>query len=68
MRDILSKLNELKAVPFEQWPSRGIKLGAVSANADGIVNSGILKGRGVKGVYFYRKWSKGFETSEFVLG
>lgn len=59
-----AKLNKLLNVPFEQWYQHGIRLKAVSANADGIVNSGILK----NGVYFYRKWSNDFTESFFVLG
>jgi len=62
---LLKRLNELLNVPFEDWPSHGINLAAVSANADGRVNSGITrKGK----VYFYRKWDSSFTTSSFVLG
>ncbi len=46
------KLRALDRVPFEQWPQNGVKLRAVSANGDGIVNSGILQ----DGRYFYRVW------------
>lgn len=53
-------LRELNNVPFEKWP---IKLKAVSANADGRVNSGITQ----SGVYFFRKWSADFQTSELVV-
>jgi hypothetical protein len=59
---MVKKLNSLIMVPFEQWRSHGISLRAVSANADGMVHSGITS----TGVYFFRKWTGG--TSEFVLG
>lgn len=66
-KSILSILNSLKNVPKEQWPSN-IKLKAVSANSDGIVNSGILS----NGVYFHLKheFIDGAFTGqcEFVLG
>ena len=42
-------LKEWDRLPFEQWPTR---LKAVSANANGIVNSGILS----DGRYFSRQW------------
>lgn len=58
-----TKLNTLKNIPFEQWPSHGVRLQAVSANGDGIVNSGITS----CGTYFFRKWTKNFETSEFEI-
>ena len=62
---MLKLLNELLEVSFEEWHKRGLRLAAVSANADGRVNSGILK----KGkIYFYRKWDKSFTSSTFVLG
>jgi hypothetical protein len=51
-KKITQKLNQLKDIAFEQWPKHGIKLKAVSANANGLVNSGITK----CGVYFFRKW------------
>ena len=66
-KSILSILNSLKNVPKEQWPS-SIKLKAVSANSDGLVDSGILS----NGVYFYLKheFVNGTFTGqcEFVLG
>lgn len=49
-----SKLNTLLNIPFEQWPKHGVKLGAVSANANGKVNSGICR----DGTYFYRVYEK----------
>lgn len=58
------KLNQLLEVPFELWRSYGLRLKAVSANADGRVNSGILS----NGIYFYRKWEPGFQLSSFVIG
>jgi len=51
-KNITQKLNSLKDIASEQWPKHGIKLRAVSANANGFVNSGITK----RGVYFFRKW------------
>jgi hypothetical protein len=69
----IEKINQLADVPFEQWPNHGIKLTAVSANANGIVNSGIL----ANGQYFYRKWECKYSSagvphftgkSEFVKG
>lgn len=48
-------LNSLVGVPFEKWHLSGIRLKAVSACADGLVNSGIL----ASGQYFYRKRDKG---------
>lgn len=62
--NLIKKLNTLSKVPFERWPSHGVKLKAVSANAGGIVNSGITS----SGVYFYRKWTADFSQSSFVLG
>ena len=56
-------LNSLKSVPFEKWPEHIVSLRAVSANADGMVNSGLLQ----NGRYFWRKWYRGGEVSEFVL-
>lgn len=56
-------LNKLLNVEFEQWPKHGVRLHAVSANANGKVNSGITS----NGTYFYRKWSPGFKSSEFVI-
>ena len=58
---LLIKLNSLSSIPFEEWRSHGVSLRAVSANANGIVESGITS----KGVYFYRRWNTG--KSEFVL-
>jgi len=57
------KLNTLKATPFEKWPEHGISLQAVSANADGIVNSGITS----CGTYFFRVWSNNWSNSEFQV-
>lgn len=48
---LLKKLNTLLDVPFERWSENGISLKAVSANANGIVQSGILKDK----TYFFRK-------------
>ena len=59
-QNITQKLNSLKNIAFEQWSKHGIKLKAVSANADGLVNSGITK----QGIYFFRKWEG--NNSEFV--
>jgi hypothetical protein len=59
----LAKLNSLKDINFEAWPKHGVKLRAVSANADGSVNSGIL----ADGRYFHRVWSDNFKRSEFKL-
>ena len=61
---MLDRLNKLLSVPMEEWRSHGFKFKAVSANAHGIVNSGILS----NGTYFYRKWNQGFTESFFVLG
>ncbi len=57
------KLNTLLGVEFEKWPKRGVKLRAVSANASGHVNSGILH----DGRYFYRAWRNNFSESTFVI-
>ena len=59
---LLNRLNSLKDVPFEKWPSHGIKLKAVSANADGRVNSGLTGN-----FYFYRVWSCNFTKSQFQV-
>ena len=59
-----SKLNDLKDIPFERWPEYGVVLKAVSANASGIVNSGITN----KGIYFFRSWSKDYKDSHFQIG
>lgn len=59
----IKTLNSLKDVPKEQWAQHGVFLSAVSANADGEVNSGILR----TGQYFFRKWSAGFTESHFVF-
>ena len=56
-------LDELREVPFEKWKARGVKLRAVSANAGGVVNSGVLQ----DGRYFLRQWSNGFKSSSFVF-
>lgn len=65
---MIRDLNALLDVPFEQWPRHGFRLRAVSANADGKVNSGVLS----SGQYFYRKWEmvEGRFTgrSSFVTG
>ena len=59
-QNITQKLNTLKDIAFEQWHKHGIKMRAVSANANGLVNSGITS----SGVYFFRKWEGNY--SEFV--
>jgi hypothetical protein len=64
MRPSLEDLNKLKDVPFEKWPSHRVRLSAVSANADGIVRSGILQDRR----YFTLKHFDNFTRSEFVWG
>ena len=51
-QSITQKLNSLKDIAFEQWPKHGMKLRSVSANSNGLVNSGITN----SGVYFFRKW------------
>ena len=61
---MLEKLNKLLNVPMEQWYENGIRTKAISANSNGIVNSGILS----NGTYFYRKWRNNFTESSFVLG
>ena len=53
-----NKLNDLKDIPFERWPEYGVVLKAVSANASGIVNSGITN----KGIYFFRDKDSNFQT------
>ena len=67
MNNTLSLLNFFKNTPVELWP-RNIKLKAVSTNAHGIANSGILN----NGTYFFRKheFLNGAFTgqSEFVIG
>ena len=60
----LEKLNSLRDVQFEDWLSNGVSLRAVSADASGQVNSGILR----DGRYFYRVWSKDLRGSTFVWG
>lgn len=45
-------LNKYIDVPVEKWP-KSLRLKAFSANADGMVNSGILKS---SGKHFYKKW------------
>ena len=58
----IDELNKYLDVPFEKWP---IKLSAVSANANGIVQSGILS----TGQYFTRKdFNNTVPTSKFVWG
>lgn len=50
------RLNQFAAVPFELWPA-DLRLCAVSANASGIVNSGLIaRGRGRGKVHFRRTW------------
>lgn len=64
-RVTIEQLRALDQVPFEKWrDTSGIRLKAVSANSHGTVNSGIL----LDGRYFFRVWSPGFKTSEFVWG
>lgn len=46
----ISDLNRYINTPVEKWPFR---LKSYSANADGMVNSGILK----SGKHFYKKWT-----------
>jgi len=64
----LKQLDKLIDVPFEQWPKHGVRLKAVSANANGIVTSGIL----LDGTYFYRQqmhdYIKDCDASHFVIG
>lgn len=48
----LNRLNTLMQIPFEKWNNHGVGLMAVSANAEGLVNSGILS----SGEYFYKCW------------
>lgn len=57
-RVTMALLNSLAAVEFEQWHKHGVFFRAVSANANGRVNSGILK----DSRYFYRK------GEEFIWG
>ena len=55
---IEKRLNEFAAVPFESWPA-DLRLCAVSANASGLVNSGLIaRGRGKSGgkIHFRRTW------------
>lgn len=47
------RIDKLIHVAFEQWPKHGIRLLAVSANANGAVNSGLTKQ-----FYFYRLGSE----------
>lgn len=47
-------LNKLLNVPFEQWRSHGVSLAAVSANANGMVNSGLIRISKKGRKYFYR--------------
>lgn len=62
---LLAKLNALIDVKAGEWFERGMDLRAYSSGGTLLVNSGITtKGR----VYFYRKWSKDFSTSTFVIG
>lgn len=51
----LTKINALKTIPHEQWHKHGITLLAVSANSNGIVNSGIIKLNNQK-LFFSREY------------
>lgn len=54
------KLNTLLTVPLEQWHAHGVALAAVSANADGMVVSGITKRTRQ---YFFKRWDYNPETN-----
>lgn len=60
---MIDKLNQLINVPMEQWHKRGVDLKAVSANANGRVNSGLV---GPSRIHFYRVGSG--DKSRFKLG
>jgi hypothetical protein len=47
-------LNKLLNVPFEKWHEHGVRLAAVSANANGIVNSGLIRISKKGRKHFYR--------------
>jgi len=61
-----ANLNFYIGVPVEDWP-KSIGLKTYSANADGLVGSGILK----SGKHFYKKWDRGsdgqFYNPRFVI-
>lgn len=64
MHPSLNDLNSLKDTPFEKWSSHKVDLSAVSAGANGLVRSGILR----DGRYFTLKYYDNFTRSEFVWG
>ena len=64
MKPSLDDLNSLKDIPFEKWPSHRVDLSAVSAGANGLVSSGILR----DGRYFTLKHYDNFTRSAFVWG
>jgi hypothetical protein len=59
-------INSLLFVPFEDWPKHGIHLRAVSANADGHVNSGLIGGRSryLRNRWISRVWDFDFQTMQ----
>lgn len=68
----MDKIKEMLDTPMEKWAEQGVVLKAVSANADGRVNSGITK----DGIYFWRRSEYTLQNGypfytgkeEFVIG
>ena len=53
------QLNEMSAIPLEQWGMHGVRVRAASANSDGKVNSAIL----ANGKYVIRRYWNNFQNS-----